>query len=343
MKKISIRFLLFLGLVITTFSASASYHLLMSVVVIRHGDRTPIKAIINDPYPWQPGLGKLTGEGIQQEYSLGKSLRKKYIIKDHLLPSKYDLSKIYVRSTDYDRTLMSAESLLYGLYPLGTGPEQGTPKRYQPIPIHTVAINDDKLLATDNKQHMHKLFKQYVFNSKYWQDLEAQVAPYYTKWQTATGLPIKNLLHLITLADNLNVRALHHIPLPSGITAEDAKLILSTSKQAFPFLFNPHPVGKAYSMQIINAIKQHFDKAKAYKQPLKFVLYSAHDSTLMGLLSALRVPTSKIPHYASLIAFDLYQEDSQKLMVRVSYNGKSQYLPGCHYKVCTLAQFDAIL
>ena len=48
---------------------------------------------------------------------------------------------MYVRATDYDRTLMSAQSLLMGMYPPGTGPS--APENaatsftlsFQPIPI----------------------------------------------------------------------------------------------------------------------------------------------------------------------------------------------------------------
>ena len=41
----------------------------------------------------------------------------------HLLPEHYDeFNSMYVRSTDFNRTLMSARvTVIFGLYPLGTG------------------------------------------------------------------------------------------------------------------------------------------------------------------------------------------------------------------------------
>lgn len=52
--------------------------------------------------------------GKQRHYKLGQWFRERY---DGFLPSKYNYHDIYVRSTDVDRTLMSAASNLAGLYP----------------------------------------------------------------------------------------------------------------------------------------------------------------------------------------------------------------------------------
>jgi hypothetical protein len=58
-----------------------------------------------------------------------------------LLNSSYSRQEIVVRSTDFDRTLMSAQSNLVGLYPVMNLTDNKVP--IQPIPIHTVAISTD--------------------------------------------------------------------------------------------------------------------------------------------------------------------------------------------------------
>ncbi len=80
----------------------------------------------------------MTAAGIQQHYRLGKYFRTRY---GSILNSTYIASEIYVRSTDYDRTLMSAQSNLIGLYPLSNISNETVP--IQPIPIHTAAMKDD--------------------------------------------------------------------------------------------------------------------------------------------------------------------------------------------------------
>lgn len=46
-----------------------------------------------------------------QHYRLGQYFRKRY---NSLLGDKYSPDKVYIRSTDFDRTLMSAEANLAG-------------------------------------------------------------------------------------------------------------------------------------------------------------------------------------------------------------------------------------
>lgn len=53
------------------------------------------------------------------------------------------LLQVYVRSTDVDRTIMTAQSLLTGLYPSNFSDwELGT---WQPIPVHMEPGNSDQV------------------------------------------------------------------------------------------------------------------------------------------------------------------------------------------------------
>ena len=53
--------------------------------------------------------------------------------------------QVYVRSTDFDRTLMSAEANLAGLFP-PDGIQRFNPNiSWQPIPVHTVPIAEDRV------------------------------------------------------------------------------------------------------------------------------------------------------------------------------------------------------
>lgn len=78
----------------------------------------------------------LTATGMAQLHSLGTLVRDRYV--PALLNGSYLREEFHYRSTDYDRTLMSAQSLLSGLYPPGTG--QLTADKLQPVPVSGAAV-----------------------------------------------------------------------------------------------------------------------------------------------------------------------------------------------------------
>ena len=71
---------------------------------------------------------------------MGKWLRHRY---SKFIDESYKLSEIYVRSTDIDRALMSAESNLAGLYPPSGKQIWRKNLPWQPIPIHARSEHED--------------------------------------------------------------------------------------------------------------------------------------------------------------------------------------------------------
>ena len=50
-------------------------------------------------------------------FYLGELVRKRFVVEYNLLSPNYTNDEIYVRSSDYDRTLMSVQSQLSGIFP----------------------------------------------------------------------------------------------------------------------------------------------------------------------------------------------------------------------------------
>ncbi|KAM9088371.1 prostatic acid phosphatase isoform 4-T4 [Megaptera novaeangliae] len=113
-------------------------------LVFRHGDRSPIETFPNDPIKessWPQGFGQLTQLGMEQHYELGQYIRKRY---EKFLNKSYRHEQVYVRSTDIDRTLMSAMTNLAALFP-PEGISVWNPNLpWQPIPVHTVPVSEDR-------------------------------------------------------------------------------------------------------------------------------------------------------------------------------------------------------
>lgn len=76
---------------------------------------------------------------------MGKYFRQRYekLIGD----GTYLADKIYVQSTDVDRTLMSVESNLAGFFPPSDSQIWNGDLLWQPIPIHTIPERLDYVLA----------------------------------------------------------------------------------------------------------------------------------------------------------------------------------------------------
>ena len=129
---------IFIGLLIIYSSINGEISQLRHVhVLYRHGGRSPIFTFPTDSNQidkWPLGLGQLTNKGIIQHFQLGLWLRKRY---QCLVGEDFSHSSMYVRSSDMDRTLMSAESNLAGFFFNSPG-QIIKGLKWRPTPIHTV-------------------------------------------------------------------------------------------------------------------------------------------------------------------------------------------------------------
>uniref|UniRef100_A0A670JQJ1 acid phosphatase n=1 Tax=Podarcis muralis TaxID=64176 RepID=A0A670JQJ1_PODMU len=107
-----------LGFIGSLLLQSASGRELVFVLLIyRHGDRSPIEVYPNSLHnesAWPQGFGQLTKIGMQQQYELGKYIKKRY---SNFLSAEYKREEILIQSTESDRTIMSAQANLAGMYP----------------------------------------------------------------------------------------------------------------------------------------------------------------------------------------------------------------------------------
>lgn len=77
------------------------------------------------------------------EYDLGKWVRQRYA--DLLMGKPYRYDRILVNSSDVDRTLMSAELFLAGMFPPDVEEMWTNEIRWQPIPVHTLPKTADNV------------------------------------------------------------------------------------------------------------------------------------------------------------------------------------------------------
>ncbi len=346
-----IALLILLAVLFCSSAACAQEKLILVVTLIRHGDRMPCHAISSSPYAWELGLGELTPLGINQEYLLGKSFRTRYVEQLGFLPPKYKDNSIYARSTNINRTIISAQSFLCGLYPPYTGPllDNGTPALpygYQPIPVRTVPEDQDRILLgiNVNKKRYKEMVRQYVFNTDEWKKETSSCEDKFGRWSEIFGVKITNLMDLNDSGDNVNVRLLKGVPLPEGLTETEAREIVRLFQWTMAEVCKPRKISCFIAREFMNELIAHMEKAVKGPRQYSFILYSGHDTTLIPVLSALGAPLDSQPPFASNVSFELYR-NKDEYSVKVRFNDKDIALPFSDKKTtCTLEQFrEAVL
>lgn len=320
--------------------AIAKEQLIFAVDMVRHGDRTPLHQLETVPYSWPQGLGELTARGVEQHIHLGKKLRQHYIEKEKLLPHRYHSKSVYVRSTDYDRAIMSAQALLWGLYS-GTDTLASS---YQPVPIHTQPLEQDILIRNDNnKETFECALRKHVYSTEAWQEKTKATQPKWAHWQKLTGWKIENLRDLVKLGDMLAIYHRYAIPLPAGLTETDIHELEALSKWGMAAMYQPKAMGDLFGKETLMLIHNYIMAASKKQTSLKYVLLSAHDSSLLSLMSAMKTPLTSAPPYASHLSFALKEQEDGTHRIVITFNETIIKLPNCSNVGCTLKEFNQLL
>ncbi len=335
-------------------SSSVHGKLIFAVDLIRHGDRTPLMEIPTIPYTWKEGLEQLTQKGIDQEFALGTKLKERYITQSHLLPENYLPGILYARSTGLDRTIMSANSALTGLY---FGSSDLNIARYPIIPTHNCPRSQEDLLFADNnvtfnfnitdpsQDRRTPLLQTIIFPLPEWKAKEESLKGNFARWSQATGIPITQLFDLKSLGDTLFIYQLNNIPNPPLLSEDDVDTIIHAGLWANCTVFQNKTIGQVAAANLLQEITTSFQSATTQPhQPLRYRLYCGHETTFFVLLTALgaATPLTDIPPYASDLNIELFDEGSGHYTIQVRLNDQPVILTCSGTDTCTLDQLQAL-
>ncbi|NXP04026.1 PPAP phosphatase, partial [Thinocorus orbignyianus] len=321
--------------------ATAGRELKFVAVVFRHGDRTPVVNFPTDLHKeseWPQGFGQLTKTGMQQLFKLGQYTRERY---SSFLNSTYNRQEFYIQSTDYDRTIMSAQSYLSGLFPPTSSQIWNPELLWQPIPVHVLQK------ATDNKLHFPLTgcprFDELQNETQTSSEFQNRIQPYMDFIQTMavnTGLQLNNLkildnFQLWNTYDTLYCEDIHNYTLPAWATKDVINKMEKLAELSLLSLFGIYKTEEKSRLQggvLVNAILSSIKQAANSSKPRKMEVYSAHDTTLGALQVALNIFNGKLPPYAACQFFELYQESSGQVFSYLCKKKEWQYSIEMHYR-----------
>ncbi|MCP9261480.1 Lysosomal acid phosphatase [Dirofilaria immitis] len=283
--------------------------LILVQIVWRHGDRAPIFAYPTDLHQeeaWPYGWGELTELGMRQQFALGRLIRHQYIEGKHnFLSHNYKPKELYIRSTDVNRTLISAMANLAGMYPTGI-PGKDYPKSKQwpshwtPIPIHTVESEEDFVGNVFSRCPRADQLTAIVRCSKHYQEVADENEEFFYYISEKSGMKV-NLDNIHTINDIHYVETMHNMSQPSWITDEVSKKLRNLSIITSEFIYGisvPYfpELTKLRGGSLLKLLLENINQKKKCLSNLenpsclwilqrKYFALSAHDTTVAALLA----------------------------------------------------------
>lgn len=141
---------------------------------------------------------------MQQGYELGEYLRKRYkaLIPVDVFPNKL----VYIQSTDRDRSLMTAGTVLAGLFPPTKNQLWNKNILWQPIPTHTIPFELDHVLAAKKPCDRYKSLVNAHFNRPDYKAWRSEHKLIYQEIQDKSGLSIDNQRNVFFFYDTLRIQ-----------------------------------------------------------------------------------------------------------------------------------------
>jgi len=317
-----------------------SGQLIISQLIWRHGDRAPVQTYPGDKYGieyWPEGWGQLTNLGKQQQFALGQWLRARY---SKFLSTTFNVSDVYIKSSDVDRTLMSAEANLAGLFaPVGS---QVWNKNllWQPIPVHTVNVTYDYLISGGVPANCPAYYNAYnaYLQSNQIRQFDKSIQSVYNYLTTSLGTPINNWLTVLLIRDTLLCESIHNLTLPAwskSIFPNKDEFYEAALKYYYASSATPFLAKFAGGFLLKDILDRATAKVQGTLSPnYKYYAYSTHDSTISNFLNTLGVFDFTFVNYASLVILELRYYQSEYYVTLYYRNNNQQtvepiFIPQC--------------
>ncbi|KAI5171756.1 lysophosphatidic acid phosphatase type 6 [Nematocida sp. LUAm3] len=278
--------------------------------------------------------GQLTDKGRETLSSLGAWMRRKYIEKEGFISSVFKKEEFNLRSTNFQRTLESLQSLMQGIYPVHP---TSMDVRVNDLTADTLGCNRHCPKLKSMKNTANELLKR-EFSSK-----AKNISEYFKKAYT----PYFSTLSPYALYDLVISSRAHDF---SRFRSVPKSILDDLEQYSVRLWFDHLNTKEGLSLNTGCVLKEISDtmlsKVSGASEKLKVSVFSAHDVTVYPLLMAMGASTSQWPRFGANIIFELLKEShTDERYVLMRYNGKETPIPKCKREkigtkeVCPLNEF----
>ncbi|XP_076468126.1 prostatic acid phosphatase-like isoform X2 [Babylonia areolata] len=323
------------------FDPASPSSLVLLQLLFRHGDRSPTHMFSWDEHrsDWPQGRGQLTKLGMEQAYEYGSELRRRYA---DFLPADYSRFEVEVQSTDYDRTLMTAQCLLIGLFP--TNISHWSP--WQPIPIHTQDGENDHLFAHAPCPKLEQLLSQYYYSERS-ERFDAKYKHLYEQLSNHTRTIVnQTLAHEIS--DTIFCESQHNMSRPPWMTPKMFEELMVLKVESYSMKWRATGSAQLAGGPLLSKMTSNMEyRAQKSSSKGKLFLFSAHDDTVAGLSRVMGFFNDLQPPYLTSVILELHQQ-GHAFFVRTLYDNHTRHSPfiqtiaGCS-QMCPLGEFRHLL
>ncbi|KAI6238000.1 hypothetical protein M3Y99_00726600 [Aphelenchoides fujianensis] len=287
---------------------------------------------------------------MRQVEKLGEFFRDRYA--DSFVDEHFNISQVYIRSSDSDRALVSAQAFMHGFFPPNKKERFDEELKWQPLPIHSSGPGKDPLLRPTDydcpayDRHLEE-FKKPIIDQ-----LAAKYGEFLSFLPSVIGSPEAQLtVEEAAGLDDLSREIAHDLEQPDWVHREwpqydgntTVEIVMELQRVLRNAEFGDFKLAFLRGGLLLNDWTARAERVVRGNQsnPTHMNLYSAHDGTLLALLHNLQLADGQLIPYAACVIMEIYEEDGQHFVQFLyRHEGKTSELSvrNCDHE-CPLDEF----